>query len=169
MDEIVKNISSGSWWIGVVIVGISLNLLSAYLKAPIDRLLSAVFERWRARSLESKRRSVAVRERLKVDPIARNDLWRAEVRARFRCVTAVVFGILLLIFYVNQRLRFPSLQIDDFAPLTFWFLRVTYLSSAFCQLFAFQQLITAANCANLLRTYSDEGEVQTAGGADSPR
>lgn len=42
MDELLNNIGSFAWWLSVVGVGILLNLTSAYMKSPLDRLLFTV-------------------------------------------------------------------------------------------------------------------------------
>lgn len=54
MDELRKNLTSGSWWIGVVIVGVIINLISAYLKSPTDTLFNR-FSVWRSSRTEKLR------------------------------------------------------------------------------------------------------------------
>lgn len=54
MEELLKTISSLSWWIGVVAVGFLLNLLSAYAKSPLDSLLSRISQGWQQRSERSR-------------------------------------------------------------------------------------------------------------------
>ena len=39
MDEILRSISSPSWWLGVVVVSFIINLASAYAKPLLDRIL----------------------------------------------------------------------------------------------------------------------------------
>jgi len=53
MTEVVNNLSSAGWWISVVIVGLLINLVSAYIKAPIDSLGSKLSSAWRSRSERS--------------------------------------------------------------------------------------------------------------------
>ena len=52
MDEFVKSLSSLSWWLSVVVVGILINLVSAYLKPRIDHRLLLTSSWWRKRSQE---------------------------------------------------------------------------------------------------------------------
>ncbi|WP_129125907.1 hypothetical protein [Geomonas oryzae] len=40
MQDFLKNITSTSWWVGVVIVGIVINLVSSYLKPYLDEQMS---------------------------------------------------------------------------------------------------------------------------------
>jgi hypothetical protein len=44
------DLTSWTWWTSVVGVGIALNLISAYLKSPIDHLLSRTSTRWSTRT-----------------------------------------------------------------------------------------------------------------------
>ena len=54
MIDFINNLTSISWWIGVVIVGILLNIASMYLKSPIDQGLSLVSTKYRTRSKAKK-------------------------------------------------------------------------------------------------------------------
>lgn len=54
MDEITKNLSSPTWWISVVLVGLLINLASAYLKPAIDRLMSILSQRWLTKAHERR-------------------------------------------------------------------------------------------------------------------
>ncbi|OZY84384.1 hypothetical protein CBP51_14330 [Cellvibrio mixtus] len=47
MDEFVKGLSSPSWWVGVVIVGILINLISSLLIKFFGFLLKQTSEKWR--------------------------------------------------------------------------------------------------------------------------
>ena len=56
MDEILKTITSPSWWIGVVGVSFVVNILSAYAKSPFDSLLGSISRHWQQRSESSRKR-----------------------------------------------------------------------------------------------------------------
>ena len=47
MDEFIKGLSSPSWWYGVVIVGILINITSTLLIKFFNFLLKQTSERWR--------------------------------------------------------------------------------------------------------------------------
>ena len=47
MDEFVKGLSSPSWWVGVVIVGILINIISTLLIKFFNFLLKQTSESWR--------------------------------------------------------------------------------------------------------------------------
>ena len=48
-DDFSKDIFTISWWISVVVVGISINIVSAYLKNRIDKYLSGISNIWKRR------------------------------------------------------------------------------------------------------------------------
>ena len=50
MDELWRNVGSLSWWVGVVVVGLLVNVIAAYLKPTLDFILSRVSTRWALRS-----------------------------------------------------------------------------------------------------------------------
>jgi hypothetical protein len=50
MEEFIKSASSLYWWLSVVIVGIAINVFSAYIKQKLDRYLSSTSNWWRERS-----------------------------------------------------------------------------------------------------------------------
>jgi hypothetical protein len=54
MADFINNLTSISWWIGVVIVGILLNLAAMYLKSPIDKWLSSISTKYQTRSKAKK-------------------------------------------------------------------------------------------------------------------
>jgi len=63
MDELLKNLASPSWWIGVVLLSVALNLVSAYLKAPLDRALARLSQRKRAKFVEEQKEIGAILEK----------------------------------------------------------------------------------------------------------
>jgi hypothetical protein len=54
MDEFFRSLASPAWWLSVVIVGLLVNLLSAYLKAPLDRVWALIFVAWRERNARAR-------------------------------------------------------------------------------------------------------------------
>jgi hypothetical protein len=65
MEEMFKAITSPAWWVGVVIVGILINLAAAYLKPRIDEAAASVSLRWATRTEEQRRQRLRRIERLK--------------------------------------------------------------------------------------------------------
>jgi hypothetical protein len=52
MDELLKSFGSLSWWVTVVIVGLAVNLASAYLKPRSDSYLSSISSWWRNNNIQ---------------------------------------------------------------------------------------------------------------------
>jgi hypothetical protein len=67
MEEMFKAITSPAWWGGVAIVGILINLASAYLKPWLDQAMSFVSLRWTARTEEQHRQRLRRIEHLRGD------------------------------------------------------------------------------------------------------
>src|SRR5437879_5677234 len=57
------------WWLSVVVVGIIINLASAYLKSPLDTFLSSFSARWKARVERNKAAHNALVENHLADPV----------------------------------------------------------------------------------------------------
>lgn len=95
MEEFINSLSSPSWWMGVVIVGVIINVASAYLKKPIDLLLSKVSSSWRARQTAAVEKRNALVESLRNDSNLLLLYSMSENRYRIRSV-----GFLLLAFAI---------------------------------------------------------------------
>ena len=50
MEKFLLDVLSIYWWASVVIVGLLINLASAYIKAPLDRRIGSASHWWRRRS-----------------------------------------------------------------------------------------------------------------------
>ena len=50
MEKFIAEVSSVYFWLGVVLVGLIINLASAYVKQPIDRVFGKVNQTWKARA-----------------------------------------------------------------------------------------------------------------------
>ena len=108
MDEFSKNLSSLSWWLGVVVVGLLLNIASAYLKAPLDRILSAMSTSWNLRS-ETLRASRDAQIKLVRESDRELQLLIAEeLRDRLRAIHTTLLAVFFILFYVFIRVRVPS-------------------------------------------------------------
>lgn len=150
MDELYKNLGSLSWWVGVVVVGVILNLVSTYLKSPIDALLSAASSYWRRRSERSRNIEAQKIEELRDDPNARNLLLAEEIRCRLRHLSFLLFAIFLLLFYVMIRVRVPSSAAIATDPVVYWSSMAAYQGSLLLVFFGIQQYFLAMSYRRLL-------------------
>jgi hypothetical protein len=60
-----QDLGSIHWWLGVVMVGIVINLVSAYLKGPVDRFLSKGSRSWATRTEKQRQERASRIERLR--------------------------------------------------------------------------------------------------------
>jgi hypothetical protein len=96
MRDFLNNLSSTYWWISVVIVGVIINIVSAYLVRKLDPRLSLLSSWWRKRS-EAKRdkRKVEI-EKLRGNSHEQILIALSEIRQRIRAVVYVLWGIVFL-------------------------------------------------------------------------
>ena len=79
------------WTISVVIVGILINLASAYLKNPLDRLVSKLSKKWRTRSEEKKAAWLKEVESLRGSQ-------HEQTMQGFNMIFNITFAVLILVF-----------------------------------------------------------------------
>jgi hypothetical protein len=94
----MRNLVSLEWWLGVVLVGLVLNIVSAYLKPIVDRALSKISRSWRDRSVAQRGKRAKVIAQLRANPHLQLLMLSAELRHRFR---GVVYLLLAAIFFLG--------------------------------------------------------------------
>lgn len=129
MDDLINDVGSLTWWIGVVLVGLLINLFSAYLKPLLDGALSALSKQWRTRSQLAREADEKLIEYFRSSAAAREFQWRAEVRARFQALALLASGMLFLLFYVMIRVRVPSLEAIESDPVVYYSMKIVYFGS----------------------------------------
>ena len=104
-NEVLTELSKPVWWVSVVIAGIVINLLSAYLKPPLDTVLSTTTSWWRRRS--------EVRRRLWETHLARitssDKVMQMAIVAEFRCRLQAIYLLLLGMSVMLFQLFMPDL------------------------------------------------------------
>lgn len=86
MHTLLASLASPAWWIGVVIVGVAINLLSAYLKPLFDSSASRMSTYWATRTKgrrEARERRIA---KLRDDPQGQIFAAHEESRHWFRAI-----------------------------------------------------------------------------------
>lgn len=101
MDKIVEALSSPVWWLSVVVAGIVVNLVAAYGKPYIDKLLAVTSSRWRARSNAAKEKRERFIAQLRSDPNEFQYQSVRELRFRIQAIYALLIGVFILVFVVN--------------------------------------------------------------------
>jgi len=107
METLQDNLKSASWWLGVVLVSILINIISAYLKSRTDSLFSKFSTKWRLRSIARKEAEKAELDYLQSNPCEHVFLGLQELRHRVRSGAYLVFGFMLGTFGI------PLLEQDD--------------------------------------------------------
>jgi hypothetical protein len=101
MDKFLADASTAYWWITAVLVGLVINLASAYIKNPIDRVAASLSGRWRARTEGlRKARSLHV-EYLKAHPESRAEFRAMEARIRLKGVHELARSCVALLMLIT--------------------------------------------------------------------
>ena len=93
MDDFIKSIQSPAWWIGVAVVGVTLNLISAYLKNPLDQVFTLFSEKYARRSKKTRDTREALIEQFKLNPDLRLGGLTALVTRQWICVVYILTTI----------------------------------------------------------------------------
>jgi hypothetical protein len=107
MQEPIKQMLSLNWWIGVVVVGILINLAAAYLKPRIDSTLGSVSDRYRKKN---EQRAKARAEQIEVLRSNPHEQIMFGILINYQYLSAcysTLFGVLLIIIAI------PGLVIPD--------------------------------------------------------
>lgn len=114
MDAILNSVLTIEWWLGVVAVGIALNLVSAYLKPWLDRRVSSVSKRWGERSRQRREQRAQLVMYLRDHPDEQLHVLADEMRCRFGTILHLVIAMALLV------IAFADIPEWSRRPL-FWF------------------------------------------------
>lgn len=148
MRELFNNLSSPSWWIGVVIVSFAINLASDYAKGPLDRALGRLSKRKRDKSEQAQREIGTMLEAARRQKDGVVLLSIQQLRLVVIGITLVVLCILLLFL----------LKLES-SPLNFTFpLVILVLLSLFLAFFCLRRAAKIADALKLYETGKAEPE-----------
>lgn len=118
MSDFWSQIKSPSWWLGVVIVGLLINLISAYVKPPLDKGLGFLFNWWSTRNKSLRDNQTALVERIKTDSQEQNIFIAHEIRYRLKSTDSLLLAVLsyVVVFYLSYK-RQSGLH-DGLLPLS---------------------------------------------------
>ncbi len=143
MDDLINNVGSLTWWISVVLVGVLINLVSAYLKSLLDRVLSGLSEQWKMRSQLAREADEKLIECLRSSAAAREFQWKAEVRARLQTLVSLLLGTLFLLIYVMIRMQVPLLEVHQ-SVVIYYIMAISYFGSMIGIVFGAQSHMRAS-------------------------
>ncbi len=90
LESLKEILVNPSWWFTVVIAGVLVNLIAAYLKTKLDTKLSSISDWWRDRSEKRKEE-----ERLFIEKIKENKVERYKLH--FHCVREPILGVYIFL------------------------------------------------------------------------
>jgi hypothetical protein len=90
MQEIIKQLTSLSWWISVVVVGVLASLAAAYLKPRTDRVIGSVSGRYRRRNGQRARARAGQIEALRSD---RHEQIMFAISINYRYLSAIKYAL----------------------------------------------------------------------------
>jgi hypothetical protein len=102
------DLSSPYWWVSVVIVGILINLASAYLKPKLDTRLSRASTWWRTRSEAQKSERLRKIEVLVGDANAQAVVGQEEIRLRLKAMFSKIDTLFFLAFAIFCNVVYPT-------------------------------------------------------------
>ena len=91
MKDLKDTLSSPIWWITVVVAGILINLVSAYLKTKLDERLALLSSWWRRRTEKRMAAEKAKIEKLRSSP-------HEQVMAKLEEVVCACYAVVMLVF-----------------------------------------------------------------------
>jgi hypothetical protein len=104
LNEIVTELSKPIWWFSVVVAGIVINLLAAYLKTPLDKTLAGSSSWLRSKS-EVRRKAWEARvDWIASSEEARNTEVLLEIRQRLDSINSLLLAIFILVLAVFKSL-----------------------------------------------------------------
>ncbi|MDR1995498.1 hypothetical protein [Azonexus sp.] len=143
MNEIIAELSRPAWWVSVVFAGVIINLLSAYLKSPLDKIVSKSFSLWRNKSEARKAAWHARIEGIRQDDRFRDSAVAYEIRLRFQSVYLLLMGIVAL--------ALSSFMLGAGLEITKLFVGIIFGYSSLMFFGSFLAYINATNVANELK------------------
>ena len=131
MQKLIEDISSVYWWLGVVLVGIIINIFSSYLKNKLDLYMGNISKKW-ARISEDKK----ARFNMEVDIIRKNpeqlnltlfDEIRTRIKAGLFCCLSAITFLGAIIMTISPANLFYLKYILTIVAFIFW---IIYLNSS---------------------------------------
>jgi hypothetical protein len=93
MGQIVSDLTSIHWWLTVVVVGIVLNVASAYLKPWIDTQVARFSARRRATIEKEHARRLRIIKKVQADPHEETVQLLREIRSRVNGLSSLMLGL----------------------------------------------------------------------------
>lgn len=103
MDKLLENFTSFEWWLGVVLVGLLINLFSAYLKPVIDKFFAGFITK-RREALDKKKKLFDFRVQQLVNSHGDRNTLQLEI-INYKVDASVNFLMGIILFIVSLYFR----------------------------------------------------------------
>jgi len=150
MEELTQMLISPAWWFSVVVVGIIINLFSAYAKPSIDERLSKISTWWRNQTEQQKAERNAFIAMLSKSEHEQIMASSEDLRHRLRSLHFLLLGIFILLVVNSVK---SSIQDNIIVQI------ITFAFAAVCFYFSYTSFDKAATLKknlNLARKISKE-------------
>ena len=148
MNELLSSFTSTSWWLGVVFVGVTINVISAYLKGPIDRLFSSLSIAWQERTEKSRQERESTIAALREDQHLQVIFLARASDSRSTELTFLIFAVFFTLFGLQLTIE-PSETLRIFLKATAGFCLIAASSSGL-NAYRLRNLVAVANRAGKL-------------------
>ena len=101
MEDFFYSLTSPFWWLSVVVVGVLVSVIGAYLKGLIDCLLSFFFNAWKVRVQNKLLKKAKLIEHLNSDDRTLILLGFEENRFRNRSTLFLIIGVTVFLFVLQ--------------------------------------------------------------------
>lgn len=95
MNSIIDTLASPLWWLTAIISGLAVNILAAYIKPVLDKLLSSISKTYRKWSLDRKERVGKVAYYLLENPQELADLRGQVIHLTLKMILTITAGLFL--------------------------------------------------------------------------
>ena len=144
MDKIFLDLSTPAWWVGVFFAGIIINLISTYLKFPLDYFFKFASSWWRNQSdLRMKNWQNHIQLLMSNKDALDNEI-ALELRLNIRAIQLMLFALFFMILSMTLANLTPSQST--------YLLRVTdYFFACLCLFTAMIHILKSINCKTSVR------------------
>lgn len=108
MNEFISYVQSPAFWLGVLVVGVLVNLIAAYLKPHIDKSLSSVSARWAKKVEELERKRMARIKTLRGDKHKQLVASRRQVEHLIESVHSLALAAIMMLAGIGLKVFDPE-------------------------------------------------------------
>jgi hypothetical protein len=148
LNDILTELSKPVWWVSVVVAGIVINLLSAYLKSLADKALNGTSS-WLGRRSTARQLAWQARvNRVRLDEEAKHEALASEFRLRLQSIHFLLLAMFVMLLAISPTVTGTSV------PRLFFVFMFLFSTSMFFM--SFLSFLDGAKTARVLRQASNK-------------